>query len=237
MPFLYIILGIISFFTALFLIPVRVVGHYEDTFDMYLKYFFIKIPLYPREEKEKEKKKKKKTKKKDTSKKPEKSAKKEKEKKDNIFLKFYKNQGFDATLQLIKDTLDATTGLFGGVFKHLVFKELFLEMIVSGPDAAETAIKYGKICSAVFPAFGLICSKAKVRKYDVNISPDFLAVKDEAMFHFKISISPVFVTNSVIAAAFKLLKNVFLKLIKAENADNKDKKNFENQVKKSIKER
>ena len=76
-----------------------------------------------------------------------------------------------------------------------------------------------------------------VKKYNVDLSPDFLAVKDKAMFHFKFGLCPIFVTNSVIAAGFKLFKDVLLKLIKAQNADNKDKKSIEKQVKKAVKER
>ncbi|MBE6754849.1 MAG: DUF2953 domain-containing protein [Ruminococcaceae bacterium] len=234
MPFLYTLLGIILFIIVLFLIPVRVTAHYEGTFEMYVQYLFLKIRLFPKEEKEKQPKKEKETKEKDDKKK---QNKKPKEKGDNIFLTFYNNQGFEGVLQLIADTMNAVGGMFGGIFKHFVFRELYLEMKVSGSDAAETAIKYGKISSAVFPAMGYLCSKARVKKYNIDISPDFLAVKDEAMFHLKFGLSPIFVTNSVIAAGFKLFKNVLLKLIKSQNADNKDKKSFEKQVKKAIKER
>ncbi len=237
MPFLYALLGIILFIIVLFLIPVRVTAHYEGTFEMYVQYLFLKIKLFPKEKKEKKPEKEKKTKDKKSEKKEKPKEDKPKEKGDNIFLTFYNNQGFEGVIQLIVDTLNAVGGLFGGTFKHFVFRELYLEMKVAGPDAAETAIKYGKISSAVFPAMGLICSKAKVKKYDIDISPDFLAVKDEAMFHFQFGLSPIFVTNSVIAAGFKLFKNVLLKLIKSQNADNKDKKTFEKQVKKAIKER
>lgn len=237
MPFLYTLLGIISFIIVLFLIPVRVTAHYDGTFEMYVQYLFLKIKLFPQKEKEDKPKKEKKIK--DKKQKTEEKLKenKPKEKGDNIFLTFYKNQGFEGTIRLIADTLNAVGGLFGGIFKHFVFRELYLEMKVSGSDAAETAIKYGKISSAVFPAMGLICSKARVKKYNIDISPDFLAVKDEAVFHFQFGLSPIFVTNSVIAAGFKLFKNVLLKLIKSQNADNKDKKTFEKQVKKAIKER
>lgn len=234
MPFLYTLLGIILFIIVLFLIPVRVTAHYEGTFEMYVQYLFLKIRLFPKEEKAKKPKKEKETKEKDDKKK---QNKKPKEKGDNIFLTFYNNQGFEGVLQLIADTMNAVGGMFGGIFKHFVFRELYLEMKVSGSDAAETAIKYGKISSAVFPAMGYLCSKARVKKYNIDISPDFLAVKDEAMFHLKFGLSPIFVTNSVIAAGFKLFKNVLLKLIKSQNADNKDKKSFEKQVKKAIKER
>lgn len=237
MPFLYTLLGIILFIIVLFLIPVRVTAHYDGTFEMYVQYLFLKIKLFPKEEKEKKPKKEKKTKEKPEKKDKKCKSEKSKEKGDNIFLNFYNNQGFEGVLQLIADALNAVGGMFGGIFKHFVFRELYLEMKVSGSDAAETAIKYGKISSAVFPAMGHLCSKARVRKYNIDISPDFLAVKDEAMFHFQFGLSPIFVTNSVIAAGFKLFKNVLLKLVKSQNADNKDKKSFEKQVKKAIKER
>ncbi|MBQ7957298.1 MAG: DUF2953 domain-containing protein [Clostridia bacterium] len=248
MPFLYTLLAIIAFIIVLFLIPVRVTGHYENTFEMYIKYGFIKIKLFPQKEKNKKDKPKKEKAKKDkpskeTSEKSEsentdKSKSKKKKditNKENIFLKFYRTQGFDATLQLIADALSAVGGIFGGIFKHFVFRELYLEMVIAGSDAAETAIKYGKISSAVFPAMGLLCSKAKVRKYDIDISPDFLAVKDEAMFHFQFGFCPIFATNAVIVAGFKLFKNVLLELIKVNNSDNKDKKHLEKQVKKALK--
>lgn len=253
MPFLYTLLAIVMFIIVLFLIPVRVTAYYEDTFEMYIKYGFIKIKLFPQKEKKKKDKPKKDKPKKDKTKKEksendtsEKASTKKTDKpkskkknditnKENIFLKFYRTQGFDATLQLIADALSATGGIFGSIFKHFVFRELYLEMIVSGPDAAETAIKYGKISSAVFPAMGLLCSKAKVRKYDIDISPDFLAVKDEAMFHFQFGFCPIFATNAVIVAGFKLVKNVLLELLKVNNSDNKDKKNLEKQVKKALK--
>lgn len=248
MPFLYTLLAIIAFIIVLFLIPVRVTGHYENTFEMYIKYGFIKIKLFPQKEKNKKDKPKKEKAKKDkpskeTSEKSEsentdKSKSKKKKditNKENIFLKFYRTQGFDATLQLIADALSAVGGIFGGIFKHFVFRELYLEMVIAGSDAAETAIKYGKISSAVFPAMGLLCSKAKVRKYDIDITPDFLAVKDEAMFHFQFGFCPIFATNAVIVAGFKLFKNVLLELVKVNNSDNKDKKHLEKQVKKALK--
>ncbi len=241
MAFLYTLLGIILFIILLFLIPVRVTAHYEKTFEMTVQYGPIKIKLFPQKDKSKSKKKPKKDKSKkekpENKKDNKKSDKKPKEQKDNIFMTFYKNQGFEAVIQLIADAMGATTGMFGGIFKHFVFRELYLEMKITGSDAAATAIKYGQISSAVFPAMGYICSKAKVRKYNIDLSPDFLGVKDEAMFHFQFGLFPIFVTNSVISAGFKLFKNVLLKLIKSQNADNRNKKSFDKKVKKAIKER
>lgn len=241
MPFLYTILGIILFFIIIFSIPVRVTAHYDGTFSLYIKYSLLKINVLPKKEKKKKDKpkkaKKEKPKKEDTPESHKVAKPKKKKEKDNIFLKFYKNQGFEGVLQLIADALQAVTGIFSDIFKHFVFRELYLDMTIAGSDAAETAIKYGKISSAVFPAMGLICSKARVKKYDVDISPDFLATKDDAKFHIQFGISPIFITNAVIIAGYKLFKNVLLKLLKVNNEDNKNKKTIEKKVKKVLKER
>lgn len=230
MLLVYILLSVILFITVLFLIPVRVTADYNNSFELYVSYLFLKIKIFPRKEK-----KPKKDKSKNDKKSSDKQADKKKQKKnDNIFLKFYKNQGFEATIELIADTMKYINSLFGGIFKHFVFREIFLNMSISGSDAAETAIKYGKVSSAVFPAMGYICSKAKVKKYDIDISPDFLSTNDVAQFHFKFGICPIFITNSIIAFGFKMFKNVLLKLFKVQNDDNKEHKLFEKQVKKAI---
>ena len=51
MAFLYTLLGIILFIVLLFLIPVRVTAHYEDTFEMTVQYGPIKIKLFPQKDK------------------------------------------------------------------------------------------------------------------------------------------------------------------------------------------
>lgn len=230
---IYILLSVALFITALFLIPVRVTSEYNKSFELYVSYLFFKIRIFPKTKK-KTKKDKSKNEEKETAEQVGKKNKNKQEKKDNIFLKFYKNQGFEATIELIADTMKYINSLFGGIFKHFVFRELFLNMSISGSDAAETAIKYGKVSSTVFPAMGYICSKAKVKKYDIDISPDFFATKDSAEFHFKFGICPIFITNSIIAFGFKMFKNVLLKLFKVQNDDNKEHKLFEKQVKKAI---
>ena len=244
MPFIYAILGIILFFILIFSIPVRVTAHYDGEFSLYIKYSLLKINILPKKEKKKQTKPKKVKKEKSKKEKPDNEPKevkpvkkKTKKEKDNIFLKFYKNQGFEGVLQLISDALEAITGIFSDIFKHFVFRELYLDMTIGGSDAAEIGIKYGKISSAVFPAMGLICSKARVKKYDIDIKPDFLAPKDDAKFHIQFGISPIFITNAVIIAGFKLFKNVLLKLLKVNNEDNKNKKTIEKKVKKVLKER
>ena len=98
-------------------------------------------------------------------------------------------------------------------------------MTVTGDcDAAETAMQYGRICQMVFPAMSFICSNLTVKKYDVEIEPDFLGLKNSAQFATSIHIRPIFFVNAVIVLAVRLLFNVVLKFLKGikNNSDNQN---------------
>lgn len=99
--------------------------------------------------------------------------------------------------------------------KHIIIREMYLWMTVSdNNDAAQTAIEYGRVCQKVFPAFSFICSTLPVKKYDVQVEPDFLGKKNKAEFAFSISIRPIFFLNALIVFAFRLLFKVVIKFLK-----------------------
>ncbi len=217
---LYIFLGIIAFFVFLFSVRVTVYMTYDKDFKLDVAWGFIKLHILPKKEKEEKPEKPKKEKKeKEPKQEPEKPAEdeqdsKNKPKKDNIFTSFYKNQGFSGVIQLLRDTVNAINGMFGGIFKHFVFRELKLYMTVGEGDASQTAQAYGKTCSAVFPAMGLITSTCKVKEYDCAVRPNFIANEKTAIFRVVFSIRPIFITNAVVVMAFKLLFKVVFKLLK-----------------------
>ena len=160
--------------------------------------------------------------------------------KDNIIKAFYNNQGFSGVLQLLRDTVSSINGMFGSIFRHFVFKELKLYLTVGGSDAAETALLYGKICSAVFPAMGLITSTCKVKEYDCAVRPNFIAAEKTAVFRAVISYRPIFATNAVVVMAFRMLFKVVFKLLKnkpkAEAVQADAKNQNVNNIKEDIKQ-
>ena len=118
------------------------------------------------------------------------------------------------------------------VKKHLILDELFLFVVVShNHDAARTAIEYGEACREIFPAMGFICSNLKVKKYDVEVEPDFLGTFSSAQFSFSISIRPIFLINAALVLAVRLLFKVVLKVLRAkpapETLENKDTENIQ----------
>ena len=215
---LWIILAFIALIVILFSIKFTVSLTYNEQFNVDVKWLFIKKHILPGSDEEKEEKPKKEKKEKPTKEKPEEDNKQEEQKKDNILVSFYKNQGFSGVMQLLRDTVSAINGMFGSIFRHFVFHELKLYLTVGAGDSAETAILYGKTCSYVFPAMGLITSTCKVKDYCCDIQPNFMQADKTAVFRVVMSFRPIFITNAVIVLAFKLLFKVVFKLLKNKNS-------------------
>lgn len=227
MTALYIILGIIAFFVILLSIKFAVTVHYEGDVAVSVKWLFIKINILPKHEKKpkKEKKKKeKKDKKEEEPKKEDETIKEPKKKKgDNMFVRFYKNRGVDGVVQLLKDACAALGGMFGRIGRAFTFEELYIALQIGGDDSADTAIKYGEVCAGAFPAMGLFANKARVKKYSIDISPDFIYNKTEARLHTQISLRPIKLINAVFVLVFELLFKVVLKLLMHSNAPAEEK--------------
>lgn len=231
MTALYIILGIIALIVILFSIKVSVTAEYADSFSLDVQWLFIKLHIFPQTEEQKAKREAKKAKKEEKKKKKPEKEKPQEEKKEedkpsepkkNIFKEFYENQGFGATVELIQTAAAQLGGFMGRIYRAFVIENLKLLLKVSsGDDAAQNAIKYGKVCSAVYPSMGFICSNMKVKKYEVNVVPDFISQENKAQFGLSLSVRPIKLTNAAIALAFKLLFKVLLKLLKGSKKKNK----------------
>lgn len=220
MTALYIIIGIIAFFVVLFSIKFVITVHYEDDIAVSVGWLFLKFNILPKKEKEDkpEKKKKTKDKKEENLKDQNEIVKEPKKKKDNMFVRFYKNRGVSGVVQLLKDTANALGGMFKRIGRAFLFEELYISLDVGAGDSAETAIKYGKVCSAAFPAMGLIVSTMRIKKYSIQINPDFLYGKNVAKLHTKISVRPIALINAVFILLFELLFKVVIKLLKHSKA-------------------
>ncbi len=100
-----------------------------------------------------------------------------------------------------------TKGTLGKVIrKRFTIKNVQLNLTVTGDDAADTAIKYGELASVVFPAVSFLTKNMKVRKYDVQITPDFLATKQKASFRNQIAFRPIRVLGPFLPYLMKVGK-------------------------------
>ena len=224
---LYIFLGIIGFIVLLLSIRITVNGEFFEEFKLNIKWLFVKIDILPAKKKDKPKKEKAPKEKKEKQQTEEPVEETPTEKKENIFVKFYNNQGFDGVIQVLNNVGNALGKLMHSFKKHIVLRELYLWMTVTGGcDAAETALEYGKICQKVFPTLSFICTNLTVKKYDVEIEPDFLGSKNTAQFAFSVSVRPIFILNALIVLVFRLLIKVVLKFLMGIKDKSKNNENI-----------
>ena len=69
---------------------------------------------------------------------------------------------------------------------------------------------------------GLIVSTMRVKKYNLEINPDFIYGKNEAKLHTAVSVRPIRLINAVIVLVFELLFKVVIKLLKHSKAPKAD---------------
>ncbi len=205
MTALYIILGIILFFVIVLSIPVVLDLEYTDAFRCKVSWLFLKFNIYP--PKEKGEKKPKPKKEKPQIDKPQDEAPapvQETAPKDNFIKTFYNNQGVLGIIELIQNCASYLGKFTKGFLKSIYIRKLHIRISVTEKDAAQTAIRYGKICSEVYPPLGFICSSCHVKDYSVNIWANYCGEKTKGEFETRVALVPRSVINAGIALVFRL---------------------------------
>lgn len=117
------------------------------------------------------------------------------------FMDGFSFQSIVALMQFIKDQ---TKESISKVAKRFTMNDISVRLFIHGKDAADTALKYGECASVVFPAMSLLVSYGKVRKYDVDLVPDFLGTKNKAEFHNTVAFTPIRVLSPVLLSGIKI---------------------------------
>ncbi len=237
MKVLLIILGVILFFIGILSIPFHVHGEYIESFVLYVRWLFIKIYIYPPDDKKKKKKKKDKKKKEEEKdddeddEAEEEEEKEPKEKGDNFIKVFYDNQGVPGILNLVKSIARKLKKGLHKIGKSFYIRKLWLRINVAEGDSADTAIKYGKICSALYPSLGYIIDCVNAKNCSVRVQPDFLGKKTEGGFILHLFVIP----SKLIGSSIKMGLSLGIELLKIliSNAKSKSKSDS-NGVKKAV---
>ena len=214
------LLGVLALIVLALCIKLQITAEYsDDNTHVELQWLFLKIPLYPKTKKAK----------------PEKAPEEEKPEeekpeeakpaagKESLLHMLYRTHGVDGILELTRKLCSYLNSFFGGLFKSLAFEELYLDVCCAKGDAAETAIYYGEVCAALWPALGALASRCKLRKYDVNIYPDYLARFSRASFFARLRVYPIYVTGITLALVFRLVFKLLLGMVFKIFLQNKQK--------------
>ncbi len=150
--------------------------------------------------------------------------------KNNLLKTLYEAHGIDGLMLIVKRVFSYLGSFIGDLMKALVIDELYVDVRCTKGDAASTAIYYGEVCAGLFPMLGALIGKYKVRKYDINVYPDYLARHSSASFAVSMHLYPIYLIGVTLHFAFRMLFKVVFRLFgkiflpaknkKEENSDN-----------------
>ena len=220
----WILLGILALVILALNVRVRFLIEYSsENTSAVLKWLFLKFKLYPMKKKEPKKKK---EKPKEPEQKPEEPKEEEKPKEKNNLLKtIYDAEGIDGLISILQDILGYTNTFLGHSIRGFVIDELYVDIRCTRADAASTALYYGEVCAVLFPLLGALASKCKMKKYDINVYPDYIARFSDASFITSFHFTPAYLGCVLISYAVKMAFGVLLKLIVKISGVNKKDRN------------
>ena len=190
MTALYIIGGIILLIALLLILPITAQIDFKDDFFIKIKYLGItvyKITLDEEEQKPNEKAEK---------------TEKPKEKQKGLFTKLTEKHGFKGA---VKEVLSFALDVLKQTKKQLLkikLRNIKIDLIVVGSDAAQTAIEYGAVCSMVYPVLSIIEQNLNVKYKKINITAGFKHTDSQFDFSLDAKATPVL----LLIIAFKAVK-------------------------------
>lgn len=194
-----LVIGVILLIIIAFLL-LRVELHIEYGEKFTFSVYFARIKLYPISKKEKRQEKKNKPKKD-----------KPHDKKENLIKKTYKDKGFEGTFKLFSYVIKRVAEKLLWLLKRLKIRNFRLDLSVRGDNAADTAIKYGGVCAAVYPLIAFLDSNLNIKLKNIDISPLFEGKKSSVSFSAQIK-AEIIVLLAVAISAFceyKKIRDVF----------------------------
>ena len=97
----------------------------------------------------------------------------------------------DSIIALVSTMGGETGHTLGKVAKRIVIKRFRVGLVVSGKDAAATALKYGRLGAVLYPAVGRIVNNLTVKDISLDMTPDYLARSDKGEFHATVAVRPI----------------------------------------------
>lgn len=201
---LYILLGLLALVVLLLLLVLFIPAYarvtYEDELRVQVRVLGVPITLLPSEDES------------DEIPTPDKRTTSAKPSKTKELIgevsRSFKEDGVVATLDYLTRLAELVGQAVGRVLHGVIVDKLQLELIVADGDADTTAIRYGQVCSVLYPALSAIAGVIKVRKREMRIEPNFLlensTVRADVRLH-------VWVYRVVGAAIVLLVRYMLLK--------------------------
>lgn len=145
-------------------------------------------------------------------------------KKESLLHIIYRTHGVDGILEIVRRVFSYLGSFFGDLMKSLVIEELYLDIGCTKKDAAATAVYYGEVCAALYPMLGALASRCKIKKYDINVYPDYLARFSRASFFVKFHVYPIYLIAITVLLLCRMVFKVLLRMLVKILLPKKEKK-------------
>ncbi len=170
MPFLYILLGLAALLVLLLLavlfLPLYARIGYNGELTVKLWVLGIPIPLLPDTFAEEKKPKK-------QAKPPARKPSKAQQLKQELSSSFSRD-GVQATLDYLGKLAAIVGKAVGRLLRAVTVDKLQLEICVATGEPADTAVRYGQVCFALYPALTAISGAVRIHHRQLRVEPNFL---------------------------------------------------------------
>lgn len=119
--------------------------------------------------------------------------------------------------EMVQLALEAAKGIFpplGRLIKGFRLTDLRLYIRVGGPDAAQTAIRYGQVCALVHGSLATLKSFMRIQVTEVGIGYDFLQNGITEQVSFKLKLRLATALGQLLRMAWRVLCRVLRVLLK-----------------------
>lgn len=95
---------------------------------------------------------------------------------------------------------------FAKLLKHTVVEKFNFNITVAGNDAADTAIKYGNVCSIVYPLSTLLSKCVNFKPENISVYSNFNDNNTNFNLSFLISVRVIYLISFAVSSAFDIIK-------------------------------
>lgn len=121
---------------------------------------------------------------------------------------FISGFSFDSIIALLSYMSSKMGKTLGKVQRRVKIKKFRVGLVISGDDAAKTAIKYGTVAAIAYPALGKMASSMTVKDIALDMTPDYLANKDSGEMNVLVAFRPIGLITPFINMVPSMLKGV-----------------------------
>ena len=173
---LYILGALLLLLVLLLILPLKVELSFFEDFKVKVK--FLGFTLYP----QKPKNEKKATREKSDETKPNLKEK-------NLFEKLVEKREFKGAINELFTLFKAVIIPLKKFLKRIKFRNIKVSIVVAGDDAAQTAINYGTVCSAVYPVLSIFQNIANSKYKKIDVTSNFESGKSSFEFSLDVKAS------------------------------------------------